>query len=222
MTATEKRKEEQEELLQSRKNRILESAFELFSEKGIDTIAMTDIAKKAEIGVASLYRYYETKEEIAIRTAIWAWKKQELNIMPNMESPDFINLDGFHQLKSICNVFVTFCQTQIDFLRFIYFFDSYAVRQHIPTKRMTDYESEIYKVQEIVIQAINKGFDDGSINPKYKNKETELYITIMHTLFSTSQKLSVSGFMLEMDKIYSPASQMNFLIEILLSDLKNK
>ena len=65
MTAKEKFIEEKDEMKQNRKNRILESAFNLFSQKGIDTIAMTDIAKNAEIGVASLYRYYETKEEIA-------------------------------------------------------------------------------------------------------------------------------------------------------------
>ena len=77
MTAKEKYLEEKDELKNSRITRIYESAFALFSEKGIDTIAMTDIAKKAEIGVASLYRYFETKDEIAIRTVIWSWEKQK-------------------------------------------------------------------------------------------------------------------------------------------------
>ena len=73
MTPTEKHKEEQDELKTLRMNRILDASFELFAERGIDTIAMTDIAKKAEIGVASLYRYFETKEDLAIEVAIHAW-----------------------------------------------------------------------------------------------------------------------------------------------------
>ena len=64
MTPKEKHQEEQNELKTSRINRILESAFNLFSEKGIDTITMNDIASTAEIGVASLYRYFATKDEI--------------------------------------------------------------------------------------------------------------------------------------------------------------
>ena len=94
MTAKEKFIEEKDEMKQNRKNRILESAFDLFSQKGIDTIAMTDIAKNAEIGVASLYRYYETKEEIAIRTVIWAWEKQQEIIKSQFSSEEFEKVNG--------------------------------------------------------------------------------------------------------------------------------
>jgi len=222
MTALEKRKEEQEELLQSRKNRILQAAFNLFSEKGIDTIAMTDIAKKAEIGVASLYRYYETKDEIAIRTAIWAWQQQANTVLPVINNPDFQKYTGIEQLRIMCNVFVELCKTQAQFLSFVYFFDSYAIRQHIDSERMKDYEQEIGLVQNLVTSAIKKGFEDKTINEKYKNSENKLYFTLMHTLFSTSQKLSLSGNMLEMDKVISPADQMEFLINLILSELQAK
>ena len=77
MTAVEKLAEERDELKSARVERIMISSFSLFSNKGIDAIAMTDIAKHAEIGVASLYRYFETKDEIAIRTAIWAWESRK-------------------------------------------------------------------------------------------------------------------------------------------------
>ena len=52
MTPKEKYQEEKDNLKNSRISRILESAFELFAEKGIDNVTMTDIAAKAEIGVA--------------------------------------------------------------------------------------------------------------------------------------------------------------------------
>ena len=107
-----------------RKNRILNSAFDLFAEKGIDTIAMTDIAKKAEIGVASLYRYYETKEEIAIRTSIWAWEKQKLLIETILYKDNFDNLNGYNQLEKICSMFEYLYKNETPFLRYIYFFDS--------------------------------------------------------------------------------------------------
>ena len=78
MTAQEKLAEERDGQKNARIERILLAAFSLFSHNGFDTIAMTDIAKDAEIGVASLYRYFATKDEIAIRTAIWAWENQDI------------------------------------------------------------------------------------------------------------------------------------------------
>ena len=62
--------EEVEELLEDdegrkktvRIERILDVAFELFATRGIEPVTMNDIAQKAKIGVASLYRYFETKE----------------------------------------------------------------------------------------------------------------------------------------------------------------
>ena len=88
MTPKEKHQEEQNELKTSRINRILESSFALFSEKGIDTITMNDIASMAEIGVASLYRYFATKDEIAIRTAILP---QRMKLQSALQSGPGIN-----------------------------------------------------------------------------------------------------------------------------------
>ena len=49
---------------------IIECTFGLFSENGIENISMNDIAAASKIGVASLYRYFQTKEELAIEVAI--------------------------------------------------------------------------------------------------------------------------------------------------------
>lgn len=219
MTALEKRKEEQGTLIQERKNRILKAAFDLFADKGIDTIAMTDIAKTAEIGVASLYRYYETKDEIAIRTAIWAWQKQIDFFTEDLKSPEYEKLTGIQQISKILGLFVKLYETNHDFLRFIYFFDSYAVRQQISTERLAEYEQTIGLVQNIVKNAINKAIKDKSINQEYKDREDELYFTLMHTMFNTSQKLSLSLGMLEMNNVVSGSKQLILLSELLIKSL---
>ena len=86
---------------------------------------------------------------------------------------------------------------------------------------MKDYENEISFVKDFVVQAIQKGLSDKSIKKEYENQENILYFTVMHTLFSTAQKLSLSGDMLEMDKVVSPDQQMKFLINLILAQLKN-
>lgn len=221
MTAKEKFIEEKDEMRQNRMNRILESAFKLFSQKGIDTIAMTDIAKKAEIGVASLYRYYETKEEIAIRTVIWAWEKQKENINPQFSSESFEKLSGIEEIETILKVFILLFESEQDFLRFIYFFDSFAVRTEIPKDRLEDYEIIISGVQEVVAKAIAKGLNDGTIKSIYKDSQEEMYFALMHSFFSTCQKLTLSGHLLKSDELVSGKAQLETLSKIIINGLKN-
>ncbi|MBQ2529151.1 MAG: hypothetical protein II547_02740 [Treponema sp.] len=52
------------------------------------------------------------------------------------------------------------------------------------------------------------------------SSDDELYFTIMHSLFSLCQKLSLSGEMLEMDLAVKPDRQILLLIEMILSALK--
>ena len=220
MTAVEKLAEERDELKNARIERILLSAFSLFSHNGIDAIAMTDIAKNAEIGVASLDRYFETKDEIAIRTAIWAWENRKKMILPILDDTGYYNKNGIEQLEEIFDLFFKLYQNEPDFFRYIYFFDAYCVCQNIDAERLIPYQAVIQSVQKIISEAIIKGTDDGSINSQFKSHEKELYYSLMHTLFSATQKLSLSGKMLKMDKANDEIQQLKLLGKILIGGLK--
>lgn len=220
MTAQEKLAEERDGQKNARIERILLASFSLFSHNGIDAIAMTDIAKEAEIGVASLYRYFETKDEIAIRTAIWAWEKQKKLILPILDDSGYYNKSGIEQLEEIFDLFCKLYQNESDFFRYIYFFDAYIICQKIEAERLLPYQKVIESVQKIISEAIQKGITDGSISPKYKGIEKSLYYSLMHTYFSSVQKLSLSSKMLKMDEEQDEIQQLKLLGKLLTGGLK--
>lgn len=220
MTALEKLAEERDEQKNARIDRILAAAFKLFSSAGIEPVAMTDIAKKAEIGVASLYRYFSTKDEIAIRTAIWTWEKQISEIYLSINNDEYTNGNGLFRLSIIFSLFKKLYMSQPEFLRFIYFFDSYAVNSGIKQERMIEYENVIGKVQMIVADAIKLGLKDNSINKKYIDKTEDLYFTLMHSFFSTAQKLTLSENLLAMNEKSKGSDQLDLLSELLLKGVK--
>ncbi len=220
MTALEKLAEERDEQKNARIDRILAAAFKLFSSAGIEPVAMTDIAKKAEIGVASLYRYFSTKDEIAIRTAIWAWEEQISEIYPSINNDEYTNGNGLFRLSIIFSLFKKLYISQPEFLRFIYFFDSYAVNSGIKQERMIEYENVIGKVQMIVADAIKLGLKDNSINKKYIDKTEDLYFTLMHSFFSTAQKLTLSENLLAMNEKSKGSDLLDLLSELLLNGVK--
>jgi AcrR family transcriptional regulator len=60
------RKEERE----TRKNLIVNAAMDLFSQKDFHKIGMRDIAKRAGISAAAIYRYYPSRDDVFVEALI--------------------------------------------------------------------------------------------------------------------------------------------------------
>ena len=211
----------------SRISGIVECAFGLFAEKGIESISMNEIAEQAKIGVASLYRYFTTKEDLAIEVAIYAWRMEKDFFGKIFDTDDYRALTGFEQLKAVLEIFEEALVTQRSFFSFVYYFDSFVKKEKVSLERLASYEAEIGEVNEIVINALERGRRDGSITFRHGENavlagaaDEEVYFTLLHSIFCLAQKLSLSGELLDMDKIASPKRQMEILINAMLEALR--
>lgn len=227
MQAAEKRRLEQEQIREARINSIIECTFGLFAENGIENISMNEIAEQAEIGVASLYRYFSTKEDLTIEVAIFAWNLELKFFSRLFESDDYKKLCGFEQMRSLLEVFEEALVSQRSFFSFIYYFDSFIKKEKVSAERLFKYECAIGKVNDVIIDALAKGKEDGSItfnkseNPIIAGtSDEEMYFTLLHSLFCLAQKLSLSGELLTMDKAVSAKRQLEILINIMLEALR--
>ena len=219
MLAAERRKMEQEELKASRIKHILECTYDLFS-NGIDPVTMDKIADNAEIGVASLYRYFSTKDQLAIEVATFAWKQEQELFAKNFNTEQYNALSGLEQVHTLLNIFPNMFETEGKFFRFVYYFDAYIKRERVPPQQLTQYEAAIIGTQKMMMDAIAKGKTDGSLQTGSMTND-ELYFTATHALFSLAQKLSLSGEMLYMDKSTSGKRQLELLVTIILKSLKD-
>lgn len=220
----ENRKEKKDSRIQS----IIECSFGLFSENGIENISMNDIASAAKIGVASLYRYFQTKEELAIEVAIYAWKLEKSVFNEVFSSAHYAALSGFDQLRELLEVFEDAMVSQRSFFGFIYYFDSFIKKEKVSGERLSEYERTISETNLIVVNALEKGIADGSISFTGSKNEVlarasvgEMFTTMMHSLFCLAQKLSISGELLDMDRVVEARKQIEILINIILVALKN-
>jgi|WetSurMetagenome_2_1015567.scaffolds.fasta_scaffold181590_2 AcrR family transcriptional regulator len=227
MQAAEKRKQEQNNLKSLRITHIIECTYTLFAEKGIDTITMNEIAAQAEIGVASLYRYFSTKDDLSIECATYVWEKEETLFGGTFRTADYALLTGYDQIQALLEIFPKMLRTQGKFFRFIYYFDSYVKRQNVSPEHLSKYEMTIANIKTIVMNALAKGRRDGSVTFNINKNgslvsatDSELYFTMMHSLFSLAQKLSLSGEMLYMNHEVSSSRQIQLLITILLDSLR--
>lgn len=73
-----------------RKEQILKSAFECFSERGFESVTMEEIAKEAGLSKGAVYWYFKSKDELILEL-IKNWSKASENILYKMAkecSPD--------------------------------------------------------------------------------------------------------------------------------------
>ncbi|MBP3771395.1 MAG: TetR/AcrR family transcriptional regulator [Treponema sp.] len=220
----ETRKEKKDGRIQS----IIECTFGLFAEDGIENISMNDIAAEAKIGVASLYRYFQTKEELAIEVAIYAWRIEKSIFNEVFTADSYKELSGYEQLKVLLEIFEDALVSQRSFFSFVYYFDSFIKKEKVSAERLAEYEKTIGDTNTIVVNALKKGISDGSIsftgseNPVLSQASVqEMFTTMMHSLFCLAQKLSISGELLNMDRIVEARKQIEILINIILVALRN-
>lgn len=207
---------------------IIECSFGLFSEYGIENISMNDIAAEAKIGVASLYRYFQTKEELAIEVAICAWNIEKAIFHKVFSSEEYRDMTGFEQLSELLEIFEEAMVSQRSFFSFVYYFDSFIKKEKVTSEKLSEYEQAIAETNSIVLNALTKGIEDGSITfTGSQNKVLaqasvqEMFITMMHSLFCLAQKLSISGDLLDMDRSVAARKQIRILINIILVALRN-
>ncbi|WP_406034711.1 TetR/AcrR family transcriptional regulator [Treponema saccharophilum] len=225
MQAAERRKIEMENLRNERMCHIVECAFGLFAEKGIESISMNEIAVQAEIGVASLYRYFQTKEDLAIEAAIYAWGVEERVFSGVFSTEEYGSLSGLEQIRSLLEVFQDAVVTQRSFFSFIYYFDSFITKGDVGAEKLRRYDETVNVTNQLVINAFSKGRKDGSIHLGKSGSafpeasDLEICFTMMHSLFCVAQKIAISGEMLQMDRAFEGRRQIEILINMMLSAL---
>lgn len=198
---------------------IIEQASEIFCERGIYNTKMTDIAKKAEVGVASVYRYFKTKADIAIQVGIKFWEDEGTVLYEKFQYKEFEEKSGYEQVKDLLNSFVDLFEHHKDFLKYINYLDSFILKENIDRDKLKEYEKSIVDIKELAVNAIKKGQQDNTIRSDINAEE--YYITMTHTVISLSQKLIMSNGVLKSDINISEKKQIEILIDMMLKYVRN-
>ena len=81
------------------KETIVGCAAALFLAHGIEDVKMTDIAAEAGVGVASLYRHFQTKERLAILAGSFLWKDLRVLFESELNPESLSPFTGMEQIE---------------------------------------------------------------------------------------------------------------------------
>ena len=202
---------------QQREQKILEAAMALFCEKGLEETSIDEIAGRAGVGSATIYRYYETKAQLAIQSGVEYWKKIAQQYLNVTEIKGYSDMTGLKQLECIMDALVMIFEEERGFLKYLQEFEVFVRRYEIDMERLAAYEESIMSLKPRVTDALEKGLQDGTLS--FEWSPNEVCYSLAHTAFGVMKRFAWNGSMLELDSQVELILQVKITIKLLIRGL---
>lgn len=199
-------------LKETKINFIVDIATDLFMCRSVNEVTIRDIAISAQVGEATIYRYFGNKQNLVMQAAMK---------LQNIVSEGFFRLEkgknGYEKLALFYESYYDIYKKHPDFYKFLNEFDAYiAVEQ---SEDMNPYENAIDQYKNFYMEAYQLGLKDGSIK---EQKDIEMfYFSTTHALLELCKKLAYKKAVLNQDKTIEKDSEIKCLIDIILGSINN-
>jgi len=176
------------ELMAIKRNEFLEKGFELFSNKSIESVTLSDVAKAAGYGMATLYRYFEKKPGFVIEVATWKWEKfREENTKRRRKKVE--EMTAAQLFEFYLDSFLELYKKHRDLLRFNQFFNIYIKSENIPPETIKPYTKMIDGFADSFHNIYQKALTDKTLSTSVD--EREMFETTLHIMLAAASRYAV-------------------------------
>ena len=185
------------------------AAAELFLEYGIDGTTYQDVADRAGLGVATLYRYFPAKGDLVVEAAILIWERA-WRIEWDLRGPTAMD-----KVRDYLERFVRFYREHPAFLAFIEDFDNFIARQDVRPEGMDRYEKTLELSWPIMEGLIRDGMAEGSLRGDLDPRRT--FHVISQAFMALAQKQLLRGHIITSDDEADPEDMLRTLGDMVLA-----
>ena len=196
-----------------RRDTILKAGFRLFAEKSIDPVSMNDVAKAAGVGIATLYRYFSTKQDLVLAISTRVWEKY---IAENSRRRKALAGDGMNagqEFEFYLNSFIDAYRNHTDILRFNQFFNVYVANENVSEASLKSYLDVITRLAEQFHEMYERAKTDHSLRTDLPEKQ--MFSATLHIMLAAVSRYAV-GLVYQAGPESDPESVLLLLRDILL------
>ena len=176
---------------QVNKEKVIKAALKFFSDNGIENSKVNDIAISAGVTERSAFRYFETKNDLVLATALLFRNGAVKEINKLCDAESFKNLSGIEQVEIILNEYANLFHTSKQELIFCAEAETYLNRcgkrillEKRPPLKFEDSDDPLAK-------AIRKGVVDGTI--KTSDYLEFIYLNTYDSMLGFIQKMALNN-----------------------------
>ena len=163
-------------------DRILETGYKLFAERGIEQVTLQEVSEACGIGRTTTFRYFPSKMELVVAISTWKWKEYIIWHNNLLSAEEMEKLTGAEYLKFFIDSFLELYRNHKDMLRFNYNFNSFlsyqrgTPEQKQPYNRMVDVLGTQFHV------LYERGRQDGTLNTDVP--EHAMFSSLFHIMLA--------------------------------------
>lgn len=193
------------------KEKVIRVALDFFSTFGIENSKVSDIAKKSNLTERTIFRYFATKNDLVLATALLFWNSTSSRINKLMEEEQNKSLKGIDKVRFILNQYASLYDSSKKELIFCDEAETYLSRCGKSILLSNRPPIDFYKSNEPLAKAIKDGILDKSIKD---NKDIGLiYLNTYDGLLGFMQKLALSE---ELSKEDDARRRLDLFIDFLI------
>ena len=194
-----------------KQKRAMEAGFRLFTERSIDAVSMNDVARESGVGIATLYRYYESKMQFVIAIAVWKWEEYQDRHGLEQKSGE-TGMDAAGIYTGFLNAFLDLYRNHRDLLRFNQNFNIYLRGEKADAETVSPYSRMIDRVAEQFRRCWELGASDGTL---YTDTPWEqAFSATLHLMLATVTRYAV-GLVYQPSAEFDPENELRLLKEML-------
>jgi len=168
----------------ARRQSMLREGFRLFAEKGIELVAMQEIANACGVGIATLYRYYNTKSALVVDIATRKWEEYAEHVRKERVKRNASAMTAAESFTFYLDFYLDLYKNHKDLLRFNQNFNNYVSHERIPVEQLTPYLQSISGFAEMFHGIYEKGKNDGTI--KTDLPEEKMFAATSHIMLAVA------------------------------------
>ena len=166
-----------------REKRMMEKAFELFVQKSIEAVSMQDIAKAADVGVASVFRHYQNKANLVAAVSGYKWGQYLKDIEENRPLEKIKKIPAIDRLTFTLDRYIDLYKNHRDLLRFNDNFNHYITKEGARSGiELDNYFTAVNPIRERFHLIYEKAQEDKTVRTDVD--EDKLLRLTVHTMMS--------------------------------------
>jgi AcrR family transcriptional regulator len=205
--------DELEDFRSQQRKRVVDAAERVFLSKDLPQARMTDISAAAGVSRPTLYKYFNSIEELAYEVQMRALGRLYEAVAQRTRASHAPPLE---RIKIVFEACLSFFDTHVELIRFMGLFDHYfRSADHSPDAE-NRYIGFLQRFS-ILEKVIREGQQDGSIKASLDAHNTA--IMLENTLTSMLQKMALRGQLLSQEQEIDPRAQLEAMFAMMLDFL---
>ena len=197
-----------------RKEQLMKAGFELFSQHGIENVSLQKVADPADVGVATMYKYYQTKVKLVVAISGKIWGNLWNQILEQNGQAFFEKFTAYEYIEFYLDMIIRLYQEQPEMLRFSNNYKNFLYHEKIEDEELKEHLDVLGPLRVMYHKLYERARIDHSIRTDIS--EQQLFTSVAIAMLAVAERYA-QGIVWANDHKSDHTQELKYLKEMILT-----